>query len=246
MKNQQIKSNLEKLFNSNFELIRNTSIEVFFETLINENPPAFDISSATITELFDEDEIKNFKKAKKNKKLILAFEKAKQIEFDESQIINNFKKDILDSVIEIKNKLKNENKGFKNQIIFLEYDYQPIAFWCGFGIGDYPILNEPSYFDFNWNEELYCGIGKVDYSILWNDLLLLNEILEDLDIFDQILDTEFYQTLQKSIKFKTYLLLHEAFNQIGIEVFNGINIQFPLYIYGNEHDCEAINICVFE
>lgn len=246
MGNSNVKLNLERLFNSKFELIKNISVISFFEELINENPMAFDIASGAITGLYDENEIDNFKKAKKDPKLISAFEKAKEISCDEDLIVSNFKKDILISISEIKNNLNVESKNFKNQIIFLEHDYQPFALFCGFGPGNYPILEEPTYFDFNWQEELYCGVGKIDYSIVWNDFVILNEILEENEVFDQILDTDLYQNLSNSLKFKTYLLVHEAFKQLGIEIFNGIEIKIPLYIYGNEHDCEAINIFVFE
>lgn len=245
MKNLQVKSNLEELFNLKFESIIDLSIEEFFDELINENPMAYDISSGEITGLYDEDEIKNFKKAKKNSKLISIFEKAKQLKFNENLIIQDFKKNILDALSEINDK-NIATKNLKTQIIFLEHDYQPFAVLCGFGRGNYPILNEPAYFEFNWQEESFCGIGKIDYSKIWDDLFLLNQILEDLDVYDSILDTEFYQNLSDSIKFKTYLLLHEAFNQIGIEAFKGIEIEKPLFIYGNEHDCEAINIFIFE
>jgi len=33
---------------------------------------------------------------------------------------------------------------------------------------------------------------------------------------------------------------------IKIEKFNGIPIKFPLFIYSNEHDCEAMNVYVYE
>ena len=74
----------------------------------------------------------------------------------------------------------------------------------------------------------------------------LNEILEDLDVFDQLMETKMYQHLLKSYIYKTYILLHKAFEQIDINNFKGIEIEKPLYIYGNEHDCEKMNIYVFE
>ena len=82
----------------------------------------------------------------------------------------------------------------------------------------------------------------MDYSKIWKELSLINEILEDLDVYDQICETELYQSLLNAVKFKTYLLLNKAFDEIGINVFDGIEIGKPLMIYGNEHDCESINI----
>lgn len=246
--NAEIKSNLENLLNYNLEVIRNTSIEKMFDELISENnsPKSMRIDLGVLTNYFDSDEIKSFKKGKQNSELISAFDKAKKLAFNEKTIVDKLKNDILNSIPELKNKIDSENKGFKNQIIFLEYDDEPYAYFCGFGKGNYPVLKKPEYFKFNFREELYAGIGKVDYSNIWNELKIFNEILEGLDIYFQVWDTELYQSLLNSIRFKTYIFLHEAFDQIGVKSFDGIEIELPLMIYGNEHDCEPINIYVFE
>lgn len=242
----EITSNLENLLNINLEVIMNTSLEKMFNELINENPKAFNLNLGVFTNLFDDDEIRSFKKAKKNTELNSAFEKAKKMEFDENEIIAELKTDILNSIPELKNKIDSENKGYKNQIIFLEYDHEPCAYFCGFGKGNYPILKKPEYFEFNFREELYNGIGRVDYRKIWKELTTINEILEEMDIYDQVWDTELYQGLLNSVKFKTYLLLNKAFDEIGVQAFDGIEIEKPLMIYGNEHDCESINIYAFE
>lgn len=244
--NEEVKSNLEKLFNNNFELFKNSSIEETLDEFINDNPIVLDLNVDQKTNLFDNQKIKNLERAKKNSELISLFEIAKKMEFNDKEIISDLKTDILNSIPVLKQKIDSENNGFKNQIIFLEYDYEPYANFSGFGKGNYPILKEPEYFDFNYMEELYNGIGKVDYTKIWKDLTKLDEILEDLDIYDEVWDSTLYQGLLNSVKFKTYLFLNEAFDQIGIESFKGIEIEKPLFIYGNEHDCEAINIFVFE
>ncbi len=246
MRTQEIKANLLQLFNSNVEQMRNLSVDDLFDDLINDDTAAFNMDSGEMGQLYDVYEINAFKKAKKNSKLISAFETAKSLKFNHDVIVENLKNDILNSISEIKNKIRLENKGFKNQIIFLEYDFQPYAYLCGFGKGNYPILKKPEYFEFNFEQELYSGIGRIDYSVLWKDLNNLNEILEDLDIFFQICETELYQCILNSVVFKTYLFLNEAFEKIGIGAFDGIDIEKPLFIYGNEHDSEAMNIYVFE
>ena len=46
---------------------------------------------------------------------------------------------------------------------------------------------------------------------------------------------------------KTYLLINKALEELKDELFNSKNNFIkPFYIYGNEHDCESINIFVFE
>ncbi|WP_262885916.1 hypothetical protein [Algibacter sp. L1A34] len=40
--------------------------------------------------------------------------------------------------------------------------------------------------------------------------------------------------------------MHKAFDELGIRILDGIEIEKPIMIYGNEHDCEPINIYAFE
>lgn len=68
----------------------------------------------------------------------------------------------------------------------------------------------------------------------------------ELGIFKEIQETGFYNYLKNAIHYKTYLLLHETFRKLTVDIFKGIEVAKPFYIYGNEHDCEAINIYVFE
>ena len=150
------------------------------------------------------------------------------------------------SLLEINNKIKAENQCFSNQIIFLENDFAPYAYLCGFGMGNYPILPEPENFDYNFKEEIYNGVGKIDYSVIWKDLNILNNLVLELEIYDHITEVTYFDSLLNTVRFKTYLLLHEAFNQLRVDVFDGIKIEKPLYIYANEHDCPAMNIYVFE
>ncbi len=244
--NDEIKNNLQGLLETNLNNLQNSSLEGMFDKLVNENPYQINLDG-TITNLYNaSNEVKKINDAKKNPRLILAFDKIKKMEFDEKEIVAEFKIDILNSIQEIKNIVSIDNKDLKNQIIFLEYNYEPYAYFCGFGKGNYPILKNPEYFEFNYQEELYNGLGKIDYRKMWKELITINDILEELDIYDIVWSTELYQYLLNSLKFKTYLLLHKAFDQIGIKEFNGIEIEKPLMIYGNEHDCEAINIYAYE
>ncbi|WP_218597758.1 hypothetical protein [Polaribacter sp. NJDZ03] len=246
--NEEIKSNLEYLFNINYNNIKSISFEKIIDDIIIEEAETYTINvdDDSVTQGLREIEITKLLNAKNNSELITAFENVKKMKFDEKEIIAEFKTEILNSITQLRNKIDSENKGFKNQIIFLEYDYEPRAYFCGFGKGDYPILKKPEYFEFNFREELYAGIGKVDYSKIWKKLTSINEILEDIDIDQLVWESELYQNLRNSIKFKTYLLLNKAFEEIGIKSFKGIEIEKPLMIYGNERICEPINIYSYE
>ena len=244
MKNIQVKANLEKLFKVNFDAVNSLSIETFFDQLVAEPVMAYDPSTDEFNGVFDEEEIEALKEARQDSELLNAFKKVAELNFDDNQIIEGFKKDIVASLAEIRKNLKNDS--FSNQIIFLENDFEPYAYFCAFGTGNYPILSEPDYFDYNFKEEIYNGVGKIDYSVIWNDLLLLNDLLVELEIEDIINETEYFQNLLNALKFKTYLLLDDTFDQLGIEIFRDFKIEKPLYIYANEHDCPAMNVYIFE
>ena len=246
MKNQQVRSNLDRLFNENLEVIKNISVETFFDELIADPVTAYNPDTGEISGSYYEEEIEALKEAREDSEVLSAFRKVEELDFDESQIIEGFKKDIVASLLEIKNKIKAENQSFSNQIIFLENDFAPYAYFCGFGKGNYPILPEPENFDYNFKEEIYNGVGKIDYSIIWKDLNILNDLVLELDIYDHITEVAYFDSLLNTVRFKTYLLLHEAFDQLGVDVFDGIKIEKPLHIYANEHDCPAMNIYVFE
>jgi len=244
--NKRIKQTLDRLFIQNYQIIKDSSIDLLFEELLNENPKAFNINLGIISNLFDNEEIVNFKMAKKNKELVSAYKSVIKMDIDEKEISKGFILDIKKSLSEIKQKVSSEKKGFKNQIIFLEYDFAPFSYFCGFGEGDYPLLKKPEYFKYNHHEELYNGIGKIDYSSIWSKFIHFNDVLEELEIWDDIVETDFYKNIENSYRLKTNLILHDAFDNIGLEAFQGIDIKKPLSIYGNEHDCEAINIYAFE
>ena len=246
MKNQQVKANLERLFNANLVVIKNISVESFLDELIADPVTMYNPETGEISGSFYEEEIDALKEAREDSEILDAFRKVQELDFDDSQIIESFKKDIIAALAQIKSKIDAEKCSFSNQIIFLENDFEAYAYFCGFGKGNYPILSKPELFNYNFHEELYNGVGKIDYSIIWKDLFYLNDLVQDVEIFDQIVETDYFENLQNAVKFKTYLLLHEAFEQLGIEAFDGIKIEKPLFIYANEHDCPAMNIAVFE
>ena len=243
---EKIKTNLEKLFNQNYKLIKDSSFQDIAEKLIENNPEAYDMDSGSIRSLYEDEDIAILKESKQNKRLVKLFEAAKDELKTDNQRIERIKNDIIDSIEIIKDKVKTENKGFKNQIIFLEHDFEPYAYFCGFGEGEYTILETPNYVKFNYREELFNGIGKISYAEFWEKRIRLDELLEELDLTDLMWDSEIYQGLRDAYKFKTNLLLYEAFEQIPIETFKGIPIKFPLFIFGNEHDCEAMNVYLYE
>ncbi len=241
---KEILHNLEKLLEQSLSHTKGATIEKIITNYINETSQGY--LNIGINHYLDDEEPIELNKLKDNNELKESFQKALKLNFDENKILSNFKADLINAFSEIKLKVQSEQKGIKNQAIFLEYNFLPIASISGYGKGNYPILERPKYLEFYPKEEIYINIEKIDYSLAWKDLISLNSVLEKLEIDDYIIESDIYQSLNNSFKFKTYILLHKAFDELGIKIFDGIEIEKPIMIYGNEHDCEPINIYALE
>lgn len=235
--NTLIKNNLHKLFNASYHSAKNSDLRS-----LSKNSKAFDINLGFITNLYDNNDLKNLKKALKNPLLISALENAISINLNEAEVIEKLIIDIRHSIQLINEEVKQKNSNLKNQIIFLEYDYDYQACLCGFGEGTYPILDKPEYVSYNYHEELYNGLGKIDLTGIFNHLIQFNELSEELNIYDQICHSDFYQKLIEAYQYKACIMLNEAFTILDSEIFVQINIAKPLNIYLNEHDCPAMNV----
>ena len=210
-----------------------------------ENPDVFSLDEQRTVKLYDQSILSNFDNAKNNQRLVECYEKTIKLAFNETEIINGFVSDLKSSFKKINNGIKIIEDS-KIQIIILTYDFEPYAWISGFGEGNYPILEKPEYFDFNYQKDFFEILGRVDYSKVWHNLIKLAEYLEEAEIYDDVFETEFYQNLRNCYIFKTYLFLNQAFNIVEAELFSGLNIKKPLLVYGNEHDCEKMNIYCYE
>ncbi|TCI93639.1 hypothetical protein [Tenacibaculum sp. M341] len=243
--NQKINSNLKSLFLENFKEIQYASLLQWLDLLEVENPDIYSINDEKMVKLYDQSVIENFKLVKGNKKLLECYEKAIAFDINETEIINGFSGDLISSFEKIKKGIR-KIEDSKIQIILLTYSFEPHAWISGFGEGNYPILEKPKHFDFNYKNDFFEMMGHVDYSKIWSNLIELEECLEEAEIFDDIFDTDFFQSLRNSYIYKTYLLLNKAFEQNKTKLFNGLDFKKPLSIYGHEHDCEKINVFCYE
>ncbi len=249
---ETIRHNLQNLFDQQFDQIKKLSFSDFIDAVIKGDSEMVYIDSDTysISPLYDEEEALKLENLKTNQKLASLYNALISKLNPEFNIADRFKVDILNSIKIIKEQINQNLNGVENQIIFLEYDYDPTACFCGFGPGDYPILKEPKYLDFNYEVEVFNGIGEINYEEFWKEKIefeaLLSEMDEEIDLGDLIFNTEIYEYLRAAYKFKTDLLLFDAFDQIPVESFDGIPIKLPLFIFSNEHDCEQMNVYVYE
>jgi len=195
----KIKKNLERLFLENYDLVKSISIQSIFNKLIDENVDAYDVTTGSMSKLYDEGDIELMKGVGKNRNLEKAYRAAvdKLLVTDRS-IISSLKNDIIASLNFLKQKSSNDNKDFKIQIIFLEYDHEPHAYLCGFGVGDYPILEKPKYIDFNHQERLFDGSNKIDFSEFWKEKIKLEEFLDELDLIDFTWNSEIFDAFNNA------------------------------------------------
>jgi len=244
--NNQVKENLTRLFESSIEVFNNRTIENIIDSSIKSNPQAFNLGIGVLTSLFDSNEIKRLKNSKKNQKLKDLYNKTVSLDFNEIEIIESFKDQITNSFNAIKSSIQKNAHSYNSHVILIEHDYEPIASFSGYGSGDYSVLTAPEYITVNFEENVFSHKGQVDYKI-WNDLIDLEELLDELDLTDSLwYNSSEIQAIRDAYKYKTYLFLYEAFYQLGATLFQGIPIKSPLFIFGKEHDCEAINIFIHE
>ncbi len=243
MKND-ILYNLEILLNKSLTQLKEATIEKIISNCLNETNKGY--LSMGINHYLDDVEAKELNELKKNLELKKTFQQAIEFKFDENQLITNFKSELQKAFADIKLNVHTEQKKLKSQVIFIEYHYLPNASISGFGKGNFPILKKPEYLESYPMDEMFSSIEKIDYSLAWKNLISLNDIVEQYEIEDCIFESEIYQALKNAYIFKTYILLHKAFDELGTKLLDGIEIIKPLMVYGCEHDCEVINIYVFE
>ena len=127
------------------------------------------------------------------------------------------------------------------QIIFLEHDHEAFFSVSGFGEGDYPLLKTPQYVKYDSTNIAFGGINKVDYSPICQPIKMpwAEECLGRC--------IEFFDNIPRMNILKTYIILHEVFQSFAKDsVFKQLKKEKPLFIYANEHDCEASSIFIFE
>jgi hypothetical protein len=240
---REIQQNLQNIFNENYHFVKNQTLDDVINHYIKETNQYY--IGMGITNYLNDEEVIELKKALSNKELKNAFEDVKNLNLDDQIIVSEFISEIRKTLLEIKED-NAQKDNFTIQLIFIIHDQLLTAdFYC-YGEGNYPILEKPEYFDYNYDIEVASKNNNLDYTKVTKKLFYFNSILENLEVDNYILETNFYQCLVESYKYKIYLLLNKAFEQISEEEINLINIKKPLYIYANEHDCPPINIFVFD
>lgn len=242
-KNQEIKKNLNDSFQHHYKIVQESTLSKFIDDYITEWDNYH--LSMGIKNYKSDSEVKELLDFGQNKTIVECFNNVKEINSNENLVIKIFENHINQSLAHYNTILKSgDDKKF--QSIFIEDDFFPTGLLCLYGEGDFKILQEPEYLNFDYNNQLLDENCKIDYLPIMKKLIDFNEIIEELDFDNYILDSEFYDSLSKMYRYKIYSLLNLAFEHIDLDSFKNIKTRKPFYIYANEHDCAASSIYIFD
>jgi hypothetical protein len=245
--NNKIIETLKNLYSANYEQIKDLNYKSYVSYLIDNNQVIFDKNTGEQLFWMDEFEIKNLIDSLKNFHLSSLFEATIKMAIDEEKIKIDLKNDLISILFALKNKNLDKFPNIKRQALFITYGDFPQAWCCMYGEGNFPILKEPTYFNYDYSNELFIPDITLDYSKLWKDLINLEKVIDENDLYNQLInESEKFRALINTYVYKTYLLLNEIFEENKDELFKGFPIKKPFYVFANQHDCEPINLFIIE
>lgn len=165
-------------------------------------------------------------------------------EYIENQLINNLS--------DISLNLPKEKNNFKLNLLFLEHDYEPEAYFFGYEDPNYKfkLLSGQEYLEFDYTKELpNINIdNRFDYTPFLQPLLKFEEEKGE-DKVDMINEASgfvsYLEEIKKLFLLNGYLGIHLCLNRIKGEIRElNIPMRDEVFIFGNEHDCEQLNIYV--
>ena len=159
-------------------------------------------------------------------------------DYIEDQLVNSLSK--ISSNI-----LLNQN-NYELNLLFLEHDYDYKACFCGFDDSNYSfrLLSGAEYLNYEYKKELFNGVGIFDYNPLFNPVIKIENELGSNE--DKALVVGYYlEEIKKLYLLNAYLGIHICLERIK-DLVKKINIpkREEVFIFGNEHDCEQLNIYV--
>jgi len=246
--NKIIKSNLEHLFYKSKESFEVNTIQDLIAQIISDESKTrfFNIDGSSHVGIQGED-LTRLTKFRNSKDVQTAFERLKSGRLDVENIKSDLKLDLIKSFDQVRNLIATDKiENHEHGVIFLEHDFEPFAYLRAYDAEDLPIFDTPQHYNFNLNAELYAGVGRVNYNQTWKYLLNFENYVEEHEVEDFIFESRGYKHIKNSVLLFTYIIVHEVFEDFGSKIFREINRKKTLMIYGNEHDCESINIYAFE
>lgn len=253
-KNKFIKENLENHIGNSIKLFRG---QFSFPNIVQQELDGFDNIKWLPNPEFDVEALKE-----KNKSELIEILNDDQlhskidnvirelIDVNEKIIQDNIEQQLIDSFTNISLNIAKKKNDFKLNLLFLEHNYEPEAYFCGFDDinHEYRLLSGLEYLKYDYNKELFNGAERFDYRILLRPYLKFKEELgeEKVNIINEALSGGMYlEEIKKLFILNGFLGIHLCLDRIREEIRKiNIPMQNEVFIFGNEHDCEPINIYV--
>lgn len=251
-KNKLIKQFLEHNINNSLRLFRE---QFSFPNLLRQELNNFEkvnwISSPEVDEMKEERkseliELLNDKHLHAELEALIG----KLVETRRKDIQEHIEHQFIANLSNISQQLPTEKKAFKLNLLFLEHDYEPESCFCGYDDASYEfkLLTGQEYLNYDYSRVLFNGAGKFDYTPFLSPLLEFEEIIgeEKVEMIDEALSMGAYLgEIKKLFVLNGYLGIHLCLENITDKV-RGINMPMreEVFVFGNEHDCEQLNIYV--
>lgn len=253
-KNKLIKENLKFHLETSFRLFNN---EFSFQNAVQQELNNFDhITWFSISDI----DIESFKESSKKELKELFNDKKLHSEIqnlinelqnrDKKTIQENIEHQLVDNLTNIALDIPEERIDFNLNLLFLEHDYYPEACFCGYDDSNYKfkLLSGQEYLKFDYQKELFNGVGLFNYETILNQYLKFIEYLgeERVDKINEVLGAGAYlEEIKKIFLLDGYLEIHLCLERINKKIREiKIPMRNEVFIFGNEHDCEQLNIYV--
>ncbi|CAA0149708.1 hypothetical protein [Tenacibaculum maritimum] len=253
-KNKAIKENLKFHLDNSFRLFNN---EFSFQKAVQQELNNFENitwlpSYGVDIKSFKEDLKRELTELLNNNKLHSEIQNLiKELQNrDKKRIQENIEQQMIDNLTNIALDIPEERNNFKLNLLFLEHDYYPEACFCGFDDRNYKykLLSGQEYLKFDYQKELFNGVGLFNYETILNEYLKYIEYLgeEKVDQINEALVASAYlEKIKKIFLLDGYLEIHLCFERINRKIREiKIPMRDEVFIFGNEHDCEELNIYV--
>lgn len=252
-KNKLIKDQLNFYLSSSIQLFEQNPFPKLIQEELNQLDQITWTESTAVA-------IKNYKKERKNELINLLDDNQLHdgmanlftdlININKKEIQDHIEHQLIDNLTKISFELTEKTKDYKLNLLFLEHDYEPEACFCGFDDKDYEfkLLSGEEYLKFNYDKEIFNGAGSFDYSTLLSPMLKFEEEIGHDKAFevDQTLNSGGYlEEIKKLYLINAYLGIHNCLDRINVELRKiKVPMRDNVYVFGNEHDCEQLNIYV--
>jgi len=256
-KNQLIKQHLEGLIK---QAILDLKTDFSFPRLIQQEIDQFDHVRWIPSPGIDIEEVKEQMKVdlfdlRADKKLHNLLNQIidQQIDIYSEEIQGHIETQLIDNLSRIAERIPKEKSAFQLNMLFLEHDFEPEAYFCGFDDTKFKfrLLSGSeylSYEEWEWTKELFNGVDEsFDYRPFLRPCIELEERLgeEMVEKVEEVGPGGYLGEIKKLFLLNAYLAIHIYLDRNGHKLRQlGIPMKEEVFVFGNEHDCPQLNIYV--